>query len=127
MKRKESEVENIINELDNLTFKRKRIKNDLDYDLDSIKEYSECSIIAIELGMCSKELLDDSYDRYSNYPKLKKNINLLIGEFLNIYEKLFDEKSDKKINKNKIEDDKKELYKLIYKIDKFILEFIEQS
>lgn len=81
----------------NYTQKQKRLKID---DTDIIQEI----ILLIECGMCSREMLNQCKDRYLNYIQSKEMI-----EFLNLM------KCKKTI------EDEMNLYRLVYKIEKILL------
>jgi hypothetical protein len=79
------------------TFEKKKLKID---DTNVIQEI----ILLIECGMCSREMLNQCKDRYLNYIQSKEMI-----EFLNLM------KCKKTI------EDEMNLYRLVYKIEKTLL------
>jgi hypothetical protein len=87
------------NNEDTTTNRLKKIKID---DTNVIQE----TILLIECGMCSRKMLNQCKDRYLNYIKSKEML-----EFLNLM------KCKKTI------EDEMNLYRLVYKIEKSLLNF----
>lgn len=82
------------------TFERKKLKID---DTNVIQE----TILLIECGMCSKKMLNQCKDRYLNYIQSKEMV-----EFLNL------------LKCKKTVEDEMNLYRLVYKIEKSLLQKI---
>lgn len=80
-------------------FTTKKLKVD---DTSLIEE----TILLIECGMCSKKMLNECKDRYLNYIKSKE-----MKEFLNL------------MKCKKTVEDEMNLYRLVYKIEKSLLNF----